>query len=114
MYNYSLNLTYYTSNDDDIYRKELLQVFNLQEYNNDIIIKNIINIIPIIDPYFEPIYKLMNEKNQFPFTLDKQTCIILLFDWKHFYLFHECLKEIKCNNITNSIQILLNELKKEK
>ena len=111
MYNYSLNLTYQLSDNDDIYRKELLQFFNLPEFDYDIINKYIKNIICEVAPHFEPIYKKMNEKNQMPFTLDKQTCITLLFDWEHFYLFYLCLKEIKENAITNSITNLLNKLK---
>ena len=37
MYNYSLTLTYHNKDNDDIYRKELLQAFNLKEYDDDAI-----------------------------------------------------------------------------
>ena len=33
MYNYSLKLTYYESDSDTIYRKELLNAFKLKEYD---------------------------------------------------------------------------------
>ena len=35
MYNYSLNLTY-RDNNDTVYRKEILETFNLKEYSNKI------------------------------------------------------------------------------
>ena len=56
----------------------------------------------------------MNEENELPIPLDEYTCIILLLAWEHFYLFHRCLGEIKTNKITDSITILISELKKTK
>ena len=35
MYDFTYKLTYNESDDDDVYRKELLDVFFLKEYNGD-------------------------------------------------------------------------------
>jgi hypothetical protein len=113
MYNYSLKLTYNITENDDIYRNELMQVFGIQTYNGEII-NNTINkeIIPLVKTHFEPIYKTMNEYNKFPFSLDESICMTLLLAWEYFHLFHLCLGEIKENKITDSITNLISELKK--
>ena len=53
MYNYSFKLTYNTSTDDNIYRNELMQVFDIKTYNGDII-NDVINkeIIPCVKDHF--------------------------------------------------------------
>ena len=115
MYDFTYKLTYNESDDDDVYRKELLDVFLLKEYNGDKINNTVNNIIkPLIHPHFEEVFKIMNEENELPIPLDEYTCIILLLAWEHFYLFHRCLGEIKTNKITDSITILISELKKTK
>jgi len=115
MYNYSFKLTYNASTDDNIYRNELMQVFDIKTYNGDII-NDVINkeIIPCVKDHFEPIYTIMNKYNEFPFPLDKSMCITLLLSWEYFYLFHMCIGEIKDNKITDSITNLISELKKRK
>jgi len=115
MYNYSFKLTYNTSADDDIYRNELMRVFNIQTYDGDII-NDVINkeIIPMLKGHFEPIYKIMNDYNKFPFPLEIPICITLLLGWEYFYLFHLCIGEIKENKVTDSITNLISELIKKK
>ena len=49
MYDFTYKLTYNESDDDDVYRKELLDVFLLKEYNGDKINNTVNNIIkPLI------------------------------------------------------------------
>jgi len=115
MYNFNYKLTYNESDDDDVYRKELLDVFFLKEYNGEKINSTVNKIIkPLIKPHFKAIFEYMNKENELPIPLDDYTCIILLLSWEYFYLFHRCIGEIKTNNITDSIRNLLSELKKTK
>ena len=115
MYNFNYKLTYNESDDDDVYRKELLDVFFLKEYNGEKINSTVNNIIkPLIKPHFKAIFEYMNKENELPIPLDDYTCIILLLSWEYFYLFHRCIGEIQLNNIQNSIRNLLSELKKTK
>jgi len=114
MYNYSLKLTYHDMDSDDIYRKELLQVFNLKEYSDNAISEKIKYIIPIIASRFGEIFEELQKMNKFPFPLDDHLCITLLLSWEYFHLFHKCIGEIKENKITDSITNLLNELKNKK
>ena len=115
MYHFSYKLTYNESPDDDLYRKQLLDVFFLKEYDGDKINNTVNNIIkPLIKPHFKEVFEYMNKKNELPIPLDDYTCIILLLSWEYFYLFHRCIGEIKLNNVQNSITNLLSELKKNK
>lgn len=114
MYNYSLTLTYHNKDNDDIYRKELLQAFNLKEYDDDAISSVIDSILPIVVSSFGEIFDQQQKMNKLPFPLDNHLCIILLVSWEYFHLFHKCIGEIKENKITDSITNLLNELKNKK
>jgi len=113
MYNYSLQLCYRNDSQDTPYRDEMLQAFNIETYDEDVINSTIdLEIIPLVEDHFNPIYDTMNKYNQFPFPLDKLTCIKLLFSWEYFYLFHQCIGEIKREEIKDSIVNLLNVLNK--
>jgi hypothetical protein len=113
MYNYSLKLTYNNSSEDNIYRNELMKVFNIELYDgnaiNDIINKEL---IPLVKDYFQPVYETMNKHNRFPFPLDESLCMTLLLSWEYLYLFHPCIGEIKDGKISNTITTLISELKK--
>ena len=112
MYNYSLKLTYKASSDD-VYRDELMKVFNIESYDgnaiNDTINKEL---IPLVRDYFQPVYETMNKHNRFPFPLDESVCMTLLLSWEYFYLFHPCVGEIREKKITDTITTLISELKK--
>jgi hypothetical protein len=115
MYNFNYNLTYNESDDDDVYRNELLEVFFLSKYDGEKINSSVNNIIkPLIKPYFKDVFELMNKENELPIALDDYTCIILLLSWEYFYLFHRCIGEIKRKDVKDSITNLLSELKKNK
>ena len=102
MYNYSINTTYLTiANDkqDTQYRKEYLSVFNLENYDEDIIM-NCVN-----DLYQK--YKI-NEQIKNLFAIGKETSVyalnddltfILFFSFESFHYFHNCLKELERNNV---------------
>lgn len=113
MYNYSLQLTYKNDICDDMYRKELLNAFHLEKYDNSVISNEIQNnILPLIEESFGEIFTMLNKHSTFPFPLDNQLCVTLLLSWEYFHLFHLCIGEIKENNVKNSITNLINEIKK--
>ena len=104
MYNCNVNLTYNTIGDlsgDTIYRKELLEAFNLKIYNEDI--------INVQDELFEIIQE--NEKfkelivngrkvleRKIPFEHDDKTIFSFLFSYDYFYLFHPILIDYLIKN----------------
>ena len=113
MYNHLLKLTYRNFESDDVYRNEILAVFNLKKYDDDLISNEIKNsILPLIEPHFKEIFSLLKTQTPFPFELDNILCVTLLLSWQFFDLFHVCIGEIKENDIQNSIAELLNEIKK--
>ena len=62
MYKFNYKLTYNKSEDDGVYRSELLHVFNLKNYDNIKIQKTIDEIIkPLISPHFNKIYEFMKK-----------------------------------------------------
>ena len=111
MYNYSLQLTYKNDPGDELYRKELLNVFHLEKYDNSVISTEIQNnILPLIEEHFKEIFAMLNKHSTFPFPLDNHLCVTILLSWEYFYLFHLCIGEIKENNVKNSITNLINEI----
>ena len=114
-YNYLLNINYNNTENDDDYRKDLLNTFNLGSYNYKTISDVVDNeIIPLIRPYFGEIYKLMRKNNKFLFNLDESKCVTILFSWAYYHLFYRCVVEIKKDEITDSITNLYAELLKSK
>ena len=110
MYNYSLELSYKNSDNDTIYRKELLEAFRLKEYDFDKITSILdTEIIPIIKNHFDPIFKALNKYNRFPFSLDEKICCTILLSWEYFYLFHKCIGEIFIEKIYDNNQIKIGE-----
>ena len=105
MYNYSINTTYLTLPDlqqDTVYRKELLSVFNLKSYN-DITIANMIN--HLYDKYknnsqLKELLKL--DINSIPIKLNEQTKFTFLFSFETFFYTHKCLQNLNHNNIINT------------
>ena len=102
MYNYSINTTYLTLDDDKQdtqYRKEYLSVFNLEKYDEDVIMNTV-----------DTLYKTYKDNEQIKklFSIGKENCIyslndemtfILMFSFESFYYFHKCLKELERNNV---------------
>ena len=102
MYNYSINTTYLTLDDDKQdtqYRKEYLSVFNLEKYDEDVIMNTV-----------DTLYKTYKDNEQIKklFSIGKENCIyslndemtfILMFSFESFHYFHKCLKEFERNNV---------------
>ena len=106
MYNYSINTTYLDIEDekqDTQYRKELLDAFNIEQYDHQTIMQS----MKII---FEK-YKLHNQiinilqtligKLKFPIELDQETAFMMMFSFENFYFFHNALGELERNENIN-------------
>ena len=65
MYNYSLKLTYQDKADDTIYRKELLEAFNLKEYTDE------------INRYIDELYNKV--KDDFIYSYQENVSAIFIF-----------------------------------
>ena len=120
MYNTNIELTYNTIDDlsgDTIYRKELLETFNLKTYNEDI--------INIQDELFEIIkgdnkFKelIVNGRTvleqKIPLEHTDKTVFSFLFSYDYFYLIHPILADylIKNEISDNNFNILNKLLKK--
>ena len=105
MYNYSHNVNYLDIKNDTKYQSDFLSVWNLETYDNDIIMKKIENFynniktVPFVLFMLDTIkcsksdnllIQLLQRDNTDNFSL-----FILLFNYENFQLFHNCLKEWK-------------------
>jgi hypothetical protein len=100
MYNTSFKCTYNFIKDtdedyelvDDLYRCQLLQAFNLDNWNSDAIDKLFVYLNEKImaDEKGKIILDKMNQTNIYPID----DALILLFSYEYFYLFHDCLIDL--------------------
>ena len=105
MYNYSHNVNYLDTQSEGQYQSDFLNVWNLEKYNNDIIMKNIENFynkvkdIPFVLFVLDTLKTTKNDNLLIQLlqrdTTDNFSLFILLFNYENFQLFHNCLKEWK-------------------
>tara|TARA_B100001093_G_scaffold480212_1_gene509868 strand:- start:1014 stop:1388 length:375 start_codon:yes stop_codon:yes gene_type:complete len=121
MYNYTLQVNYKNNNDEDQnYRKLLLNAFHLEQYDNDKIMnkmKLIYNIIKNNDKIKSIIQLLKKYKYSSIFIIndnEPELYLIFLFSFEYFDLFHKCLQELHFNNTITELSYnnLYNELNK--
>jgi hypothetical protein len=121
MYNYTLQVKYKNNDDEDQnYRKLLLDAFHLDQYDNDKImnkmkliydiIKNngkIKSIIQLLKKYKYSSIFIINDN-------EPELYLIFLFSFEYFDLFHKCLQELHFNNTITELSYnnLYNELNK--
>ena len=102
MYNYSLILTY-RDNNDTVYRKEILEAFNLKDYSNKINEEMDNLYILYIEQYYD-IVKAIREYHPMALAgvafgkMKDEECFMLLFSWDYFYENHQYLQYI-INNL---------------
>jgi hypothetical protein len=114
MYNHSLNLKYREIDSDTQYRKEVLEVFGMDEYT-DSIIDNKINILQQkVGEFYNDVYPLVEKYDKLASILGitKEHCFIILFSWEFFYENHAVLNAIFEKKPNDVIQSHINELKK--
>ena len=102
MYNYSANLTYRNSEDDMLYRKELLDCFYLDEYDDDINKK----IGGIYEKYREKynsiLCSLKNTGHILFSNLPDASLFIILFSWEYWFENHLFLQSLHSGDINES------------
>jgi hypothetical protein len=82
---------------DDLYRSQILQAFNLKEWNIDIMdnVFEYVNQKLINDEKGKCLLEKMKYKSIIPI---KDMELMLLFSYDYFYLFHNCLIDLFNNN----------------
>ena len=114
MYNYSIKTTYLDIEDDiqdTQYRKEYLSAFDLENYEEEKIMK-------IINELYQK-YKDNKQINQLLefgkqnsiYSFNDETTFILFFAFEKFYYFHKALCQLNNNEIIDS-EIIKNLQKK--
>jgi len=96
MYNYSYNVTYRTSkkqDEDNAYRKDLLNVFNMEKYIHDDIMEKILKLYKKLknNQQLQTLLKFVSSNNRLPFNPDPDISFIMLFSFENFSYFHKCL-----------------------
>ena len=105
MYDTHLSLTYHTSevfletdeiSDDEkdfirncIYRQELLNLFNLEEFDPSQIYQEVRLVYDEIE--FHDEFQYLLEKVEEKFLLEKEDCFLLLFSFDYLHMTHLCL-----------------------
>ena len=98
MYNYSIVLTYKNLEgdvSDTQYRKELLEVFSMTEYNSEMIYKQDVLYESLKNNYTQ-IIKCILENDYLALirNVDSKSCFMILFSWEYFYDNHLLIKAI--------------------
>lgn len=102
MYNYSIQTTYLDIDDkkqDTQYRKEYLQIFDLEQFNNDS--------VTITTNYLFNKYKNNKQissliqfyRNNNMYAFSDNMAFILFFSFEKFYYFHKALQLLNENKI---------------
>lgn len=120
MYNTELDLTYNTLDDlsgDTIYRKELLNAFNLDVNGFHILIEHQEKLYDLIKNYSLFKIIMINAKKQLqkkiPLELPERTVFTFLFSYDYFHALHIFLKEFLLNKkVSRHTFDLLNNLLK--
>ena len=114
MYNYSIKLDYINRSNDESdtqYRKEILAVFDLKEYSNEIIEKQDLLFSKVEKEYDEILeYLKNNDRLALIRNITKKDCFIILFSWEYFYHNHLLLQAILGNASDNKIKLMKDKL----
>ena len=118
-YNTEYKLTYFENDSDTLYRKELLDVFNLKDVDSFDELEKTQNIL--FNKFKDNI--LFNEiikhskitlQKKIPFELSNNTIFCFLFSFDYFYLVHNIIGDLSnTDNISkNNFDLIINKLKK--
>ena len=112
MYNYSIQLNYKNLSDDASdtqYRKEVLDVFSMNEYSEDMIKKQDALFEQLKDEYSEITKCIMNnDRLALIRNVSENDAFMILFSWDYFYDNHNLI----CAILTNQEREIIDELKK--
>lgn len=113
MYNYSIQLNYKNLSDDASdtqYRKEVLDVFSMNEYSEDMIKKQDALFEQLKDEYSEITKCIMNnDRLALIRNVSENDAFMILFSWDYFYDNHNLI----CAILTNQEREIIDELKKK-
>jgi hypothetical protein len=120
MYNYSYKITYNNISEKDQnekYKKEILECFNQRNYNYEEIAKiqdHIFNTFEENESFLKLITYYQKNQTFIPMDISLKTCITLLFQFDYLFKFHDCLKDLnKDNKISNiNYEDMINLIKK--
>jgi len=105
MYKYDINLTYHEKDNDTIYRKEILNFFNLKQFDESIIVKHIEQTYHKFKNNTQIQNIIKNIKNNDKFkqfqlfgNTNDITYFLLLFSFDYFFLIHKCLQDLNKDN----------------
>ena len=114
MYNYSINLNYknITDNDSDTqYRKEVLEVFSMKEYNQDIIKKQDDLFNELKEEYSQIIKCIMNnDRLALIRNVSDNDAFMILFSYDYFYDNHNLIRAILTKADKKTIDMLKQKL----
>lgn len=106
--------TYHLIKDDInesnmLYQIQLLQLFNLKNYNESLLNEKINLLYTHLQSYSQIIQLIQLIKDKNPnIIIDNNTCFKILFSYDYFFTFIKCLYQIKNNNLIS--QNTYNEL----
>ena len=104
MYNYSYKITYNNISEKDQnekYKKEILECFNQRNYNYEEIAKiqdHIFNTFEENESFLKLITYYQKNQTFIPMDISLKTCITLLFQFDYLFKFHDCLKDLNKDN----------------
>lgn len=90
----NIEFTYHLSQDDDLYREQLLSFFNVSE---DDLFTKIDSIYLSLDFDLTPVYDILKKKKQFQFFAQPEYLFLFLFSYDYLYLFGPILYSILHN-----------------
>lgn len=103
MYNHSYELTYRENNDTQ-YRKELLHVFGLTQYTDDIF-KHMDKLYEQVKEEYNEIFETLTKHNKLSIMCQTENNkFTLLFSWDLFYCNHQLIHAILSNKSRKIIQ----------
>jgi hypothetical protein len=94
MYNYTCDVNYSSSTNDDLYRNNLLSAFNVDDVSDQNMTKSMDEIIKEISKidFFKTIIQKLTIKHKLPI----EVCSVLLFSYDYFETFHKCYCQYVC------------------
>lgn len=107
MYNYNAIVDYKKYDEDDIYRQQICQSFNIDNYNHDIIMETITN---IYEKYKNnnDFMQIINHSSKLYNEEEDLYSLMYLFSWDKFEVLHKCLNDLNnCEKINeNNLNLL--------
>jgi len=87
MYNFSFEMTY-KNKDNETYQKELLKVFNMETFNQEILMNKISILFSKFNNELKDIFEIIKKRYKFPFEIDDFSCFQILFSWENLETTH--------------------------